>query len=84
MSSSYGENIKLTIFGESHSSGIGMTLEGIPAGSVVDMDELHAFLSRRAPGRNSYSTARTEADLPEFLCGIKENITIGTPITAII
>ena len=84
MSSSYGENIKLTIFGESHSAGIGMTLEGIPAGSEVDMDELQAFLSRRAPGKNSYSTARTEADLPEFLCGIKENITVGTPITAII
>ena len=84
MSSSYGENIKLTVFGESHSVGIGMTLEGIPAGANIDMDELQAFLSRRAPGRNSYSTARSEADLPEFLCGVKENITVGTPITAII
>ncbi|MBR6231049.1 MAG: chorismate synthase [Lachnospiraceae bacterium] len=84
MSSSYGENIKLTVFGESHSAGIGMTLEGIPAGANIDMDELQAFLSRRAPGRNSYSTARSEADLPEFLCGVKENITVGTPITAII
>ncbi len=84
MSSSYGENIKLTVFGESHSAGIGMTLEGIPAGANIDMDELQAFLSRRAPGRNSYSTARSEADLPEFLCGIRENITVGTPITALI
>ena len=84
MSSSYGENIKLTVFGESHSAGIGMTIEGIPAGANIDMDELQAFLSRRAPGRNSYSTARSEADLPEFLCGIRENITVGTPITAII
>ena len=84
MSSSYGENIKLTVFGESHSAGIGMTIEGIPAGANIDMDELQAFLSRRAPGRNSYSTARSEADLPEFLCGVKENITVGTPITAII
>ena len=84
MSSSYGENIKLTIFGESHSAGIGMTLEGIPAGSKIDMDELGEFLSRRAPGRNSYSTARKEADLPEFLCGVKDNVTVGTPITAVI
>lgn len=85
MSSSYGENIHLTIFGQSHSSAIGMTLEGIPAGETIDFAELHAFLERRAPGRNALSTARTEADQPEFLCGLnKDLLTCGTPITAII
>lgn len=84
MSSSYGENIKMTIFGQSHSNAIGVTLEGIPAGSRIDMDELGKFLSRRAPGKNDYSTPRKEADLPEFLCGVIEDITCGTPITAII
>lgn len=84
MSSSYGENIRITIFGQSHSPAIGVTMEGIPAGSEIDMEALGKFLSRRAPGKNAYSTPRKEADLPEFLSGIVENITCGTPLTAII
>lgn len=84
MSSSYGENIKVTIFGQSHSPAIGVTLEGIPAGSVIDMNELEKFLDRRAPGKNAYSTPRKEADKPEFLCGVVGDITCGAPITAII
>ena len=84
MGSTYGENIRLTIFGQSHSPAIGMTLEGIPAGETVDFESLEAFLKRRAPGQNAYSTARKEADKPEFLCGFTENVTCGTPITAII
>ena len=50
MSSTYGENLKLSIFGQSHGAAIGMTLDGIPAGLQVDMEALQAFLSRRAPG----------------------------------
>lgn len=84
MGSTYGENIRVTIFGQSHSPAIGMTLEGIPAGERVDLEALEAFLSRRAPGQNAYSTARREADKPEFLSGLVEDITCGTPITAII
>lgn len=84
MSSSYGKNIRLTVFGQSHSAAIGMTLEGIPAGSKIDMDSLLKFMARRAPGQNSYSTPRKEADKPEFLCGVVDNTTCGTPITAII
>lgn len=84
MSSSYGENIRLTVFGQSHSSAIGMTMEGIPAGETIDMEQLNRFLARRAPGKNRYSTARKEADAPEFLCGIVEDVTCGTPLTAII
>lgn len=84
MSSSYGENIRLTIFGQSHSAAIGMTLEGIPAGEKLDMEALKRFLARRAPGRNTYSTPRKEADEPEFLCGIVNDVTCGVPITAVI
>lgn len=84
MSSTYGENIKLTIFGQSHSAAIGMTLEGVPAGCDIDFERLCNFMERRAPGRNAYSTARKEGDIPEFLCGVKDGITCGTPITAII
>lgn len=84
MSSSYGENFRLTIFGQSHSPAIGVTIEGIPAGETVDLEELNRFLGRRAPGKNAYSTPRKEADAPEFLSGIKDAVTCGTPLTAII
>lgn len=84
MSSSYGENLHLTIFGQSHSPAIGMTLEGIPAGETIDFEALQRFLERRAPGRNAYSTARKEADAPEFLSGLQGDTTCGVPLTAII
>lgn len=84
MSSSYGENLRLTIFGQSHSAAIGMTLEGIPAGIRIDRRELGAFLKRRAPGGSALTTARAEADEPEFLCGLKDDVTCGQPIAAII
>lgn len=84
MSSTYGENLKLSIFGQSHGAGIGMTLDGIPAGLPVDMDALHNFLSRRAPGQNDWSTPRKEEDAPEFLSGIANGHTCGAPIAAVI
>ena len=84
MSSTYGENLKLTIFGQSHSPAIGVTIEGIPAGEKVDLDELQRFLSRRAPGKNAWSTPRKEADAPEILSGIVNGRTCGAPLTAII
>ena len=84
MSSTYGENLHLTIFGQSHSPTIGMTLEGIPAGEQIDFEALQRFMERRAPGRNAYSTARKEADAPEFLSGLRGDTTCGVPLTAII
>lgn len=84
MSSTYGENLKLSIFGQSHGPAIGMTLDGIPAGLPVDLDELQAFLNRRAPGQNDYSTPRKEEDRPEFLAGLLDGFTCGAPITAVI
>ena len=84
MSSTYGENLKLTIFGQSHGAAIGMTLDGIPAGLGVDFDALQAFLDRRAPGQTDWSTPRKEADHPEFLAGIVDGFTCGAPIAAMI
>lgn len=84
MSSTYGENLKLTLFGQSHGPAIGMTLDGIPAGLNVDTEKLQQFLTRRAPGGNSWSTPRKEADKPEFLAGIENGRTCGAPIAAII
>ena len=84
MSSTYGEMIRLSIFGESHGAAIGMTLDGVPAGLPVDLDKLQEFLNRRAPGQNNWSTPRKEADRPEFLSGILNGFTTGAPIAAII
>ena len=84
MSSTYGEHLRLTIFGQSHSAAIGVTVEGLPAGFPIDMAALQAFLDRRAPGRNEYSTPRREADVPEFLSGLQGGVTCGAPLTAII
>ena len=84
MSCSFGNKLKLTIFGQSHSPAIGMTLEGIPAGTHIDMDELGRFLKRRAPGQNEFSTPRSEKDIPEFISGLVGDVTCGVPLTAII
>lgn len=84
MSSSYGENLRIHIFGESHGPAVGVTVEGIPAGERVDLEELQRFLDRRAPGRSAWSTPRKEADVPEFLSGLREGKTCGTPLTAIL
>ena len=84
MSSTFGSKISLSIFGESHSAAIGMTLDGIPAGECIDFDKLQEFLDRRAPGRDSRSTTRHEADVPEFVSGVRDGVTTGTPITALI
>lgn len=84
MSSTYGENLKLSIFGQSHGPAIGMTLDGIPAGLPVDADALHSFMARRAPGNHSYATPRKEADTPVFLSGIVDGYTCGAPIAAMI
>ena len=84
MSSTYGEIIKLSIFGQSHGAAVGMTLDGVPAGLPVDLDQLQEFLNRRAPGQNDWSTPRREEDRPEFLSGILNGFTTGAPIAAII
>ena len=84
MSSTYGENLKLSIFGQSHGAAIGMTLDGIPAGLPVDTEKLQQFLNRRAPGQNDWSTPRKEEDRPEFLAGLVDGHTCGAPIAAVI
>lgn len=70
MSSSFNGNIRFTIFGQSHSPTIGVTVEGLPAGFEPDMSELARFMQRRAPGRSEFSTPRSEADAPEFISGL--------------
>lgn len=75
-----GNIFKLTSFGESHGVGIGGVVDGMPAGIKVDMDFIRAELNRRRPGQSSIVTPRKEADEVEFLSGIFEGKTTGTPI----
>ncbi len=84
MSSSYGQQLKLSIFGQSHGEAIGVTLDGFPAGMVIDMEHLLAEMARRAPGQSALTTARKEADAPEFLSGVLNGKTTGQPICILI
>lgn len=84
MPSVFGENIRVSIFGQSHSEAIGVVVDGLPAGFEVDMDALNAFLARRAPGQGKFTTARKESDLPEFVSGIVDGVTCGAPLCALI
>ena len=84
MSSTYGENLKLSIFGQSHGKAIGMVLDGIPAGLPVDEAQLADFMARRIPGGSAYTTGRKEPDRVVFLSGIVDGYTCGAPIAAVI
>ena len=84
MSSSWGNSIRIQIFGESHGGGIGVVMDGMPSGEPIDLDELQVFMARRAPGQGAYSTARKEADAPEFLSGLLDGHTTGAPLAALI
>ena len=84
MGSTWGNAIKISVFGESHGAGIGVVIDGFPSG--VDYDEAFVLreMERRAPGRNKQSTQRKEADLPVIQSGIYNGKTTGTPICALI
>ena len=84
MSSTWGQHLKLSIFGQSHGEAIGVTLDGFPAGMEIDMDRLLAEMARRAPGQSTLTTARKEADAPEFLSGVLNGRTTGQPICIVI
>ena len=84
MSSVYSGRLTVSIFGQSHAPAIGVTLDGLPAGESVDLDQLQAFLDRRAPGTGVWSTTRKEGDRPEILAGLLEGKTCGAPLAALI
>ena len=80
----FGENLKVTIFGESHGEAVGMVLDGLPAGETIDLDRLRIDLKRRAPGYNEVSTPRKEEDEPELISGVFNGHSTGAPICGII
>lgn len=79
-----GNKIKISIFGQSHSEYIGVTLDGLPVGESIDLDALNAFTERRRAGGGAYSTQRKEDDAVQVICGLVNNRTCGSPLTAII
>ncbi len=82
--STYGEKIKLTVFGESHGEAIGAVLSGVPAGYKIDMDKVLVQMARRAPGKDKTATPRLEKDFPEVKSGILNGVTTGAPIACVI
>ena len=84
MSGVWGNNIKVSIFGESHGTGIGITIDGLPSGVAIDLDKVYEEMKRRAPGKSPLSTARNEKDMPEILSGFFEGKTTGTPLCGVI
>lgn len=80
---SWGDNIRVTLFGASHAPCVGVTVEGLPVGMAVDMPQLQAFLDTRRGGGAAYTTARAERDVPRFLCGMDGSHITGDTVTAV-
>lgn len=82
--SSFGNHFKITTFGESHGAGIGVIVDGVPAGMPLSREWIQSYLDRRKPGQNAFTTQRKESDTVEILSGIFNGVTTGTPIALII
>ena len=91
MSSTWGNNLKISIFGESHSKAIGIVIDGMPAGTVIDFQNILFFMARRSSKGGKLDTPRLEKDFPVIQSGLlpdpKESgrfVACGTPICAVI
>ena len=84
MSAVWGDKIKITIFGESHSEAIGVVIDNLPSGIKLDFDEIKREMARRAPNGGEFSTPRKESDEVEIVSGYFDGKTTGTPLCGII
>ena len=80
MSNTFGQKLKVTIFGESHGVAIGCVIDGLPAGISIDWDAVRQDMARRAPGSSALATPRKEKDAFEILSGYFNDHTTGTPL----
>ena len=80
MSNVFGKNFRISTFGESHSGGLGVIIDGCPAGLKIKEDFIQKELDRRRPGQSKITTSRQETDKLEILSGIMDGVTLGTPI----
>ncbi|MBQ2152406.1 MAG: chorismate synthase [Clostridia bacterium] len=84
MGSFFGDKIRISVFGESHGTAMGVIIDGLPAGEEIDMNEVYVQMQRRAPGGDKTATPRKEADFPEVLSGMLNGKTTGAPLAAVI
>lgn len=82
--STFGNIFKITTWGESHGAGIGVVVDGCPAGLSLNEEDIQIFLDRRKPGNSKFATQRKEADEVEILSGVFEGKTTGTPISLLV
>lgn len=82
--STFGTTFKITTWGESHGKGIGVVIDGCPAGLPLCEEDIQIYLNRRKPGQSRFTTPRKEDDAVEILSGIFEGRTTGTPIALIV
>ncbi len=82
--STFGNIFKIMTWGESHGKGIGVVVDGCPAGLALDESDIQKFLDRRKPGQSKFTTARAEGDKVEILSGVFEGKTTGTPISMVV
>ena len=79
-----GNKLRVTVFGQSHAQAIGCVVEGLPTGFRPDMQQLSAFMARRAPGQSDWTTQRKESDIPRILSGMADGVLCGAPLCAVI
>lgn len=82
--STFGKIFRATTWGESHGPGLGVVIDGCPAGLPLAVSDIQTYLDRRKPGQSPFATARREADQVEILSGVFEGMTTGTPISLMV
>ena len=80
----FGDLFRISTFGESHGKGLGVVVDGCPAGVLLNEDIIMEYMDRRKPGVSAYSTARKESDKIEILSGVMDGKTTGTPIAMVV
>lgn len=80
----FGKHFTIQTFGESHGEGIGVVVDGVPAGLSLDTEDIQIYLDRRKPGSSRFATKRAESDSVEILSGVFEGKTTGTPIALLV
>lgn len=82
--SSFGKIFTITTWGESHGKGLGVVVDGCPAGVCLCEEDIQKYLNRRRPGQSDFSTKRNESDTVQILSGVFEGKTTGTPISMVV
>lgn len=80
----YGKLFTVTTWGESHGKGLGVVIDGCPAGIALSEEDIQIYLDRRKPGQNKFTTKRNEGDKVSILSGVFEGKTTGTPISLVV